>query len=59
MMEKDMNIAMELAKDLDVALPVTTMATHFYHAMDAHGYSDLDYSGLVLVNEKLNNLRTN
>lgn len=58
MMEKDMNIAMELAKDLDVALPVTTMATHFYHAMDAHGYSDLDYSGLVLVNEIMNNIAT-
>jgi 3-hydroxyisobutyrate dehydrogenase-like beta-hydroxyacid dehydrogenase len=56
MMRKDMQLAMDLAKDLNVTLPVTAISTHYYNAMEAQGFGELDYSGLILVNEALCNL---
>lgn len=56
MMEKDMNIAMELAKDLGICLPLAAVSRQFYNTMRGNGLGDVDYSGLVLLNEKLDGL---
>ncbi len=56
MMEKDMNIALEIAADEGLALPVTAITRQFYSAMRSSGYGKVDYSGILLVNEKLNNM---
>jgi len=57
MMEKDMNIALEIAAEEGLALPVTAITRQFYSAMRSSGYGKVDYSGILLVNEKLNNMR--
>ena len=56
MMEKDMNIAMELAATYGLALPVTALTRQMYAAMRSQGLGEIDYSGILLLNEKLNNL---
>lgn len=57
MMEKDMNIAMELARDYELCLPLAAVSRQFYNAMRGNGLGDIDYSGLVLLNEKLDGLK--
>lgn len=56
-MEKDMNIALDIAKESELALPMTAVSRQFYTAMRANGLSKVDYSGIVLVNEKLNGIQ--
>lgn len=53
MMEKDMNIAMELAREYELALPVAAVSRQYYAAMRAHDMGQIDYSGLILLNEKI------
>ncbi len=56
-MEKDMNIALDIAKESELCLPITAVSRQFYTAMRANSLGDVDYSGVVLVNEKLNGLK--
>ena len=57
MMEKDLNIALDIAKDSAVSLPETALTRQFYTAMRAEGLEGFDMSGLVLVSEMINGLR--
>ena len=56
MMKKDMLIAMDLADKMYLNLPLTSITTNYYNSMDVHGLGEVDYSGLVLVNEILNKI---
>ena len=56
MMEKDMNIAMELARDYELSLPLAAVSRQFYNAMRGNHLGEIDYSGLVILNEKLDGL---
>lgn len=49
---KDMNLVMDLAKQYNVPIPVTAVATQYYNAMVASGRGDLDYAAILLVNEE-------
>ena len=49
---KDMNLVMDLARQYNVPIPVTAIATQYYNAMVASGRGDLDYAAILLVNEE-------
>lgn len=49
---KDMNLVMDLARQYNVPVPVTAVATQYYNAMVASGRGDLDYAAILLVNEE-------
>ena len=50
---KDLLIAMDAGKQLDVPLPAASLVTQFYTALAAAGKGDLDTSALVTVEEEL------
>ena len=50
---KDLLIAMDAGKQLDVPLPVAGLVTQFYTALMAAGKGDLDTSALVTLEEEL------
>jgi 2-hydroxy-3-oxopropionate reductase len=53
--EKDLNLALSAAKELDLSLPNTAMAQQMFASCAAHGGADLDHSALVLAIEGLGN----
>lgn len=53
-MNKDMNHAMERAKAVHAALPVSQLLKSIYEAGMAAGQGDADFCSLALVNEALN-----
>lgn len=53
-MSKDMSLAMDVANDHHLALPLATITRQMYGAMSSHGIEELDYSAVLLVNEILN-----
>ncbi len=53
--QKDLNLALEGARALDVALPNTAATQQLFHSMVANGEGGLDHSGLVRVLERLAN----
>lgn len=55
-LEKDLQLALDIAKDEALALPLTAFTKQYYAAMRAAGQGALDYSAILLVNEKLNGL---
>jgi 3-hydroxyisobutyrate dehydrogenase-like beta-hydroxyacid dehydrogenase len=55
-MAKDLDIALDIAKQKGLSLPGTALTRQFYAAMTALGLGQADMSGLVLVQEKLNGL---
>jgi 2-hydroxy-3-oxopropionate reductase len=51
--QKDLNIALEAARDLQLALPNTAIAQQMFSACAASGGGELDHAALVLSVEKL------
>lgn len=56
-MEKDMEIALQIAHEKKLALPITAVSKQFISAMIGSGRADLDYSAVLLANEEMNNIR--
>ena len=53
--QKDLNLALSAARDLDLALPNTASTQQLFSAVAAAGGADLDHSGLVKALEILAN----
>jgi 2-hydroxy-3-oxopropionate reductase len=53
--QKDLNLALEGARALGVALPNTASTQQLFHSMVANGEGGLDHSGLVRTLERLAN----
>jgi len=53
--QKDLNLALQAARNLGLSLPNTSTAQELYNAVAAQGGSDLDHSAIVLALEKLAN----
>jgi 2-hydroxy-3-oxopropionate reductase len=51
--QKDLNLALTAAKELNVALPNTAIAQQMFASCAAHGGADLDHSALVMAIEGL------
>jgi 2-hydroxy-3-oxopropionate reductase len=51
--QKDLNLALSAAKELNVALPNTATAQQMFASCAAHGGAELDHSALVLAIEGL------
>jgi len=51
--QKDLNLAMSAAKELNLSLPNTAIAQQLFSSCAAHGGADLDHSALVLAIEGL------
>ncbi len=51
--QKDLNLALSSAKDLDLSLPNTAVAQQMMASCMAHGHGDLDHSALVLAIENM------
>jgi 2-hydroxy-3-oxopropionate reductase len=49
--QKDLNLALSSAKDLNLSLPNTAIAQQMLSSCMAHGHGDLDHSALVLAIE--------
>jgi 2-hydroxy-3-oxopropionate reductase len=55
--QKDLNLALETAREIGVALPGTAAAQELFNAVGAEHGKDLDHSSMVLALEKLANYR--
>ncbi|MEW6664724.1 MAG: 2-hydroxy-3-oxopropionate reductase [Thermodesulfobacteriota bacterium] len=53
--QKDLNLALESARNMGLSLPNTAMAQELFNAVAAGGGADLDHSALVQALEKLAN----
>jgi len=53
--QKDLNLALQGARDLGLSLPSTSIAQELFNAVTAQGGSDLDHSAMVLALETLAN----
>src|SRR4030043_51512 len=53
--QKDLNLALEAARKMGLALPNTSIAQELFNAVASQGGSDLDHSAMVLALEKLAN----
>jgi 2-hydroxy-3-oxopropionate reductase len=53
--QKDLNLALDAARSLELSLPNTSLAQELFNAVAAQGGSDLDHSAMVLALEKLAN----
>ena len=53
--QKDLNLALDAARNLGLSLPNTSLAQELFNAVAAQGGSDLDHSAMVLALEKLAN----
>ncbi len=51
--QKDLNLALSAARELDLALPNTAVAQQLFTSCAAHGGADLDHSALVMATEGL------
>jgi 2-hydroxy-3-oxopropionate reductase len=51
--QKDLNLALSAAKELNLALPNTAIAQQMFASCAAHGGADLDHSALILAIEGL------
>jgi len=51
--QKDLNLALAAAKELDVALPNTAIAQQMFATCAAHGGAELDHSALITAIETL------
>lgn len=54
---KDLNIVLNTARDLGLALPATASAAELMNALIAHGGGELDHAALVTVLEDLGNFQ--
>lgn len=55
-LEKDMEIALSLGKKHALSLPITALSKQNYTAMRSHGLEEMDYAGILMVNEILNGI---
>ena len=53
--QKDLNLALQGARELGLSLPSTSIAQELFNAVAAQGNSDLDHSAMVLALETLGN----
>jgi 2-hydroxy-3-oxopropionate reductase len=53
--QKDLNLALQAARELGVSLPNTAMTQELFNTISADGGPDLDHSALVMALEKLAN----
>ncbi|MGI5849979.1 MAG: NAD(P)-dependent oxidoreductase [Christensenellales bacterium] len=53
LMEKDLDLALEIARKTDLSLPVTSLVRQFLASARATGRGDLDFSALVLLAEDM------
>jgi len=53
--QKDLNLALQTARNLGLSLPNTATAQELFNAVAAHGGSELDHSAMVLALETLAN----
>ena len=53
--QKDLNLALSSARELDVALPNTAMAQELFNSCVAHGGKAWDHSGMVRALEMMSN----
>jgi len=53
--QKDLNLALQAARNLGLSLPNTSTAQELFNAVAAEGGGDLDHSAIVLALEKLAN----
>ena len=53
--QKDLNLALDSARRMELSLPNTSLAQELFNAVAAQGGSDLDHSAMVLALEKLAN----
>ena len=53
--QKDLNLALQAARNLGLSLPNTSLTQELFKAVAAQGDSDLDHSALVLALERLAN----
>jgi 2-hydroxy-3-oxopropionate reductase len=51
--QKDLNLALSAAKELNLSLPNTAIAQQMFSSCAAHGGADLDHSALILAIEGL------
>lgn len=58
-MDKDLDLALTLAKDNHVGLPMTSLTRQLYSSMASSGKGELDYSAILLVYEELNGIKHN
>jgi 3-hydroxyisobutyrate dehydrogenase-like beta-hydroxyacid dehydrogenase len=58
MMQKDMNLALELGRELDVPLPTTAVTNEFLTAARALGIDDKDFAVLFDVLAAMSGVRT-
>lgn len=54
--QKDLNLALQTARTLGVALPNTATAQELFNNCSAHGEADADHSGMVRALERLANI---
>lgn len=50
---KDLRIALEIARELSVSLPITALVEQLFNALVAHGDGELDNSSVVKIFEEL------
>ena len=53
--QKDLNLALQGAKELGVSLPNTATTQELFNSCSANGDSGLDHSGLVTALERMSN----
>jgi 3-hydroxyisobutyrate dehydrogenase-like beta-hydroxyacid dehydrogenase len=53
---KDLQLALDIARDEGIALPLTSIVKEYYGAMKNNGWADLDFGAILLLNEKMNNM---
>jgi 2-hydroxy-3-oxopropionate reductase len=53
MQAKDLNIALETARELSIPLPATALGSQLFNAMVAEGIGDLDNSAVISILEQL------
>ncbi|HEX5326914.1 MAG TPA: 2-hydroxy-3-oxopropionate reductase [Acetobacteraceae bacterium] len=51
--QKDLNLALSAARQLDLALPNTAVAQQMFASCAAHGGADLDHSALIMAIEEM------
>ena len=57
--DKDLDLALSLAKENHVALPMTALSRQLYSSMASSGKGELDYSAILLLYEELNGINFN
>jgi 3-hydroxyisobutyrate dehydrogenase-like beta-hydroxyacid dehydrogenase len=58
MMQKDMNLALELGRELRVSLPTTALTNEFLTAANSMGIGDKDFAALFEVLAAMSGVKT-